>query len=84
MKVFPEFRIRRRNDGEVRWLEARGQIHFDSEKHPKRLLAIHADVTERMRAKEEMHALEEQFRHAQKMELSDASLVVSRMILTIY
>ena len=31
-------------------------------------LAIHSDVTERVRAKEEMRALEEQLRHAQKME----------------
>jgi two-component system, cell cycle sensor histidine kinase and response regulator CckA len=63
-----EFRIRRRNDGELRWLKARGQVLFDSEKRPWRMVGVHADVTERLRAKEEIRALKEQFRHAQKME----------------
>jgi PAS domain S-box-containing protein len=63
-----EFRIRRRNDGEVRWLEARGQVLFDSAERSRRIIGINVDVTERRRAKEEMRALEDQFRHAQKME----------------
>lgn len=63
-----EFRIRRRGDGEVRWIVARSKVLFDSEKRSRRMIGINADVTERMRVKEEMRELEEQFRHAQKME----------------
>jgi two-component system cell cycle sensor histidine kinase/response regulator CckA len=66
--VSSEFRIRRRDDGELRWLEARGQVLFDSDKRPQRIVGINTDVTERLSAKEDMRALEEQFRHAQKME----------------
>jgi two-component system, cell cycle sensor histidine kinase and response regulator CckA len=66
--ISSEFRIRRRNDGEVRWLEARGQVLFDLEKRPQRMVGINNDVTERLREKEELRALEEQFRHSQKME----------------
>ena len=62
------FRIRRGDDGEVRWLEARGQVLFNPEKRPQRIVGISTDVTERLREKEETRALEEQFRHAQKME----------------
>lgn len=63
-----EFRIRRRNDGEVRWLEARGQILFDLEKRPQRMVGINTDVTDRLREKEEMSTLEEQLGHAHKLE----------------
>jgi two-component system cell cycle sensor histidine kinase/response regulator CckA len=62
-----EFRIRRRDDGEIHWLEARGQvIHQDG--RPIRMIGINTDITERKRAEIEMKALSEQFRHAQKME----------------
>ncbi len=63
-----EFRIRRRDDGEVRWLKARGQVLFDSEKRPWRMVGVHADVTEALRSKDEIRALREQFRHSHKME----------------
>ena len=62
-----EFRIRRRDDSEIHWLEARGQVLYDNDR-PVRMIGINTDITERKRAEQEMEALEEQFRHAQKME----------------
>lgn len=62
-----EFRIRRRDDGEIHWLEARGQVIYENDR-PVRMIGINTDITERKRAEAEMKTLSEQFRHAQKME----------------
>jgi PAS domain S-box-containing protein len=63
-----EFHIRRRNDGEVRWIESRAEVVFDHEKRPQRIVGIHTDITERMREKEEVRVLKEQLRQTQKMD----------------
>lgn len=44
-----EYRIVR-PDGEVRWLEARGELFRDAEDRPLRMLGVCVDVTERHRA----------------------------------
>ena len=66
--IFSEFRIRRRNDGEVRWIAARSQVLLDLQKCPQRVVGINTDVTDRLREKEEMREQKEQIRHALKME----------------
>jgi len=48
-------------DGSYRWLEGRGQVAFDASGHPTSLLGTVADV-------EHLRRLEEELRHAQKME----------------
>jgi PAS domain S-box-containing protein len=48
-----EFRIRRRDTGEVRWLEGRAQVFFDEHQRPERMVGINVDVTERKREAEE-------------------------------
>jgi two-component system, cell cycle sensor histidine kinase and response regulator CckA len=63
-----EFRIRRRDSGELRYLEARSQVLLDPNQRPQRMVGINADATERLSANEELRALAERFRHAQKME----------------
>jgi PAS domain S-box-containing protein len=45
-----EFRIIRPIDGEMRWIEARRIIFYDSEGRPERVVGVSADVTERKRA----------------------------------
>ena len=49
-----EFRIRRRDNGEIRWMHGRGQLSYDAEARPARMIGIHVDITERMRAEEEL------------------------------
>ena len=41
-----EFRIRRRDNGEIRWIHARGQVLPNEVGSPQRVLGINADVTE--------------------------------------
>ena len=44
-----QFRIRRRDTGEVRWMEARGTLLTDNEGKPARLLGINVDITDQKR-----------------------------------
>jgi len=62
-----EFRIHR-PDGELRWIQARGSIVCDSSGRPVRLSGVNMDVTEKKQAEQGLRSLEEQLRHAQKME----------------
>jgi PAS domain S-box-containing protein len=55
-----EWRIRRRNDGEVRWITARAKVIFDEKGHPQRMLGLNMDVTERKQAEEEVRRLNEE------------------------
>ncbi len=48
-------------DGTVRWLRGAGRVHLGAHGEPVRSVGISMDVTER-------HALEQQYRQAQKME----------------
>jgi PAS domain S-box-containing protein len=49
-----EWRIRRRNDGEIRWITARAKILYDDEGKPWRMIGLNLDGTERKRAEEEI------------------------------
>jgi len=49
-----EFRIRRRDTGEIRWIEGRGQVFFDAAGRPARMIGIHVDVTERKYTEEDV------------------------------
>lgn len=42
-----EFRIRRRDTGEVRWMYGRGEVTFDAAGQPVRMLGINVDITDR-------------------------------------
>jgi PAS domain S-box-containing protein len=52
-----ELRIRRRNDGEIRWITARAKILYDDQRQPWRMIGLNMDVTERKRAEEEVRKL---------------------------
>ncbi|HZQ70799.1 MAG TPA: PAS domain S-box protein [Terriglobales bacterium] len=52
-----EWRIRRRNDGEIRWITARAKVVFDDNGKPQRMLGLNMDVTARKRAEEEVRRL---------------------------
>jgi PAS domain S-box-containing protein len=49
-----EFRIRRRDNGEIRWMHGRGQLSYDAEGRPVRMIGINVDITGRMRVEEEL------------------------------
>lgn len=49
-----EFRIRRRSDGEIRWISAHGQVFFDEAGVPQGMVGINADVTEERRIQSEL------------------------------
>ena len=47
-----DFRIRRRDNGEIRWVHGRGRVFFDSNRKPVRMIGINVDITARMRAEQ--------------------------------
>jgi PAS domain S-box-containing protein len=51
-EVAVDYRIRRHDTGEVRWLHCRGAVTHDEERHPVRMLGINVDITEQKRAEE--------------------------------
>lgn len=52
-----EYRIVRRSDGTVRWINSLGCATYDGSKQPLRMTGICIDVTERKMAEEEIHNL---------------------------
>jgi PAS domain S-box-containing protein len=57
-----QFRIRRRDTGEIRWLEGRGRVLYDEKGAPVRVLGVSIDITEQKRAEEEARESERQIR----------------------
>jgi PAS domain S-box-containing protein len=45
-----QFRIRRRDTGEVRWMDGRGTVLFDSAGKPERMVGINTDITDLRRS----------------------------------
>ncbi len=57
-----------RPDGSVRWLSSRGTVHRDEEGRPAWVAGACTDVTDAKQAAEEREKLENQLRHAQRLE----------------
>src|SRR6185437_13501708 len=57
-----EFRIRRHDTGEVRWMFGRGEVTFDAAGKPARMLGINVDITDRKLAEQARQESEERFR----------------------
>ena len=49
-----EWRIRRRDNGEIRWVNTRAKVFFDDAGRPSRMVGIKVDVTERRRDEEKL------------------------------
>jgi PAS domain S-box-containing protein len=49
-----EWRIRRRDNGEIRWVNARAKVFFDDAGRPNRMVGIKVDITERKRDEEKL------------------------------
>lgn len=57
-----QFRIRRRDTGEIRWMEARGTLLTDEEGKPARLLGINVDITDQKRVEEALRESEQRLK----------------------
>ena len=62
-----EYRVVHPN-GDVHWLQVKGQKSFDDQGQPTRLVGFMLDVTERHQAEEDLRHLERQLRQAQRLE----------------
>jgi PAS domain S-box-containing protein len=71
-----EYRIVRA-DGEVRWIERRSIISYNSEGRPQRIVGVSIDVTERKRAEEHQRVLVAELDHRVKNALATVNAVVS-------
>lgn len=49
-----EWRVRRADDGSVRWLRARAKVFFDDDGRPTHLIGINVDITEQKEIREEL------------------------------
>lgn len=49
-----EWRIRRRDKDEIRWIDARAKVFFDDAGRPSRMVGIKVDITERKQAEREL------------------------------
>jgi PAS domain S-box-containing protein len=63
-----EYRIIRKNDGEIRWVSGLGAIKSDISGHGLILMGTIQDITEQKRKEEEQAKLEAQLQQAQKIE----------------
>ena len=59
-----EFRVVRPNDGELRWIQARRIIFYDTEGRPVRVVGVSVDVTDRKRAHVQLRAFTETLEEA--------------------
>lgn len=63
-----EYKIVRKSDGQELWVHGLGDITFDKQGNPSRMIGTIQDITERKKLEAERETLEAQLRQAQKME----------------
>jgi PAS domain S-box-containing protein len=56
------YRIIRRNDGAERWVYGRGELSFDRDGNPLRMVGTIQDITERLKVENDLRISEERFR----------------------
>jgi PAS domain S-box-containing protein len=75
-----EYRIDRH--GEVRWIESRSFISYDSDGSPQRVVGVNIDITERKRAEEQQDVLIAELDHRVKNVLATVSAVAAQTLET--
>jgi PAS domain S-box-containing protein len=71
-----EFRIRRPDSGEVRWLASRGEVVRDATGRGVLVRGVNLDITERRRAEERQHLLAREVDHRAKNALAVVQSIV--------
>ena len=66
-QLFNEYRIIT-HSGEIRWINAIGQISYDNSGEPRRMSGICLDITNRKKDEEKKLIFEQQLQHSQKLE----------------
>lgn len=56
-KFDKEYRIIRKNDGQVRWVHGISELELDKNQHPEKLIGIIIDITDRKNIEEEIRKL---------------------------
>ena len=62
----------------VRWIEGRSFVSYDGDGHPRRMVGVNIDVTERKRAEERQRVLVAELDHRVKNVLASVSAVVTQ------
>ena len=75
-----EYRIDR--NGEVRWIELRGFISYDSDGSPQRIIGVNIDITERKRSEEHQGVLVAELDHRVKNILATVIAVAGQTLET--
>jgi PAS domain S-box-containing protein len=57
-----QWRIRRKNDRQIRWMLAHARVHFDRQGKPERMIGINIDVTDRKNDEERIRLSEQRYR----------------------
>ena len=57
-----QFRIRRKSDGQVRWMLSNARVHFDQEGTPVRMIGTNVDITDRKEHEERIRLSEQRYR----------------------
>jgi two-component sensor histidine kinase len=79
-EYYGEYRIDR--DGEVRWIESRGFISYNSDGSPQRIIGVNIDITERKRAEEHQRVLVAELDHRVKNVLATVSAIANQTLET--
>lgn len=74
-----EYRIEL-DDGEVRWIHARGQTFYDADRTPDTMSGITLDITERKRAEEHRALLANELTHRVKNTLATIQAIVNQTL----
>ena len=63
-----QYKIIRVNDGEERWVQGTGELEYDGQSNPIRMIGTIQDITERKLVEDQNTQLQAQLHHVQKME----------------
>jgi len=63
-----EYRIKRKSDGEIRWVNGLGEVSFDNRGNVISLIGTIQDITDQKRIQEENRNLQERLQRSEKME----------------